>query len=372
MSSLIVISRRVSAFLFLALGLCVLSGCDGFFDKTSSSSSSGTGNYVYVGNTGSNTISGYQLSTAGALTAVTSSPYSLSYTPQALAVTRSNSYLYVATSVGIYGYSIGSAGALTALASGAVLQQVAAAAMDTSPDGKWLITLNSDASSVTVFAIASDGTLAVQQTTLYSGLSGTPVPREIHVAANANYAYAAVGTGGTLIYTFNTSTGLLSLAGTLAPLSLTSDNSLVVDSSTAYLYLVRSGTTEGLTVYSIGTNGALTKVGSTYATGSQPYSVALGDAGKYVYAANRGDSTISGFVVGTSGALTSAPSSPYTAGSAVTALAQDSTDTWLIAAAYSGSPDVTVYGFDASNAGRVYTVSSIAAGTNPSLLALTH
>src|SRR5882724_2362221 len=125
----------------LALGgsLLLLSGCGNFFnnptDTTTPPPTGTTVNYVYVGNGGNSTVSGYSISTAGALTPLTNSPFAMLAAPTALAVHTSNTVLYVGTASGVYGYLIGSGGALTAIASGAVLLTNPVAAMAISPDG---------------------------------------------------------------------------------------------------------------------------------------------------------------------------------------------------------------------------------------------
>ena len=82
--------------------------------------------------------------------------------------------------------------------------------------------------------------------------------------------------------------------------------------------------------------------------------------------------TITGYTIGTGAALTAISGSPFSSGNAVTALGADSTGNWLLAAAYSGTPDLTLYGFDSTNPGRLYAVSSSSTGTNASFLALSH
>src|SRR5882762_1231203 len=104
----------------LALGgsLLLLSGCGNFFFKETTAPPPPTGttvHYAYVGNAGNNTDYGYSISTAGALTAVTTSPFNIPGAPTALAITRNNIVLYVGTTSGVYGYLIGSDGSLSAI-----------------------------------------------------------------------------------------------------------------------------------------------------------------------------------------------------------------------------------------------------------------
>jgi 6-phosphogluconolactonase len=69
-------------------------GCHDFFVNTTSSTSSSS-DIIYVANTTTATLSGYVVGT-GTMTAVSGTPPSLAYVPQALVVTRPNAFLYAA------------------------------------------------------------------------------------------------------------------------------------------------------------------------------------------------------------------------------------------------------------------------------------
>ena len=100
-------------------------------------------------------------------------------------------------------------------------------------------------------------------------------------------------------------------------------------------------------MYTIGANGVLNAVtGSPFAAGAQPFSIVLDSSGKYVYVANGIDATISGYLIGTGGGLTALSGSPYASGAQVEALGRDSSGKYLLAAAFGGSPDLTMYSFD--------------------------
>ena len=91
-----------------------------------------------------------------------------------------------------------------------------------------------------------------------------------------------------------------------------------------------------------------------------------------VYVANQLDSTISGYAVASNGTLSALSGSPYSNGSQVTALAADRTGSYLLAAAHSGTPDLTLYSFDS---GKLVSVTSKSTGTDPTgpvTLAMTH
>ena len=368
--------RRIPSFLLLT-SLLLMTGCDGFFFKdTSTGTSPGTGttssNYVFVANAGANTVTGLGISTAGVLAALTGSPINLGTSPLALTVSRTNNFLWVGTVSQIFGYSIATDGTLAALNSGSAIANAFCVDMQTTPDGKWLMVLDGTGASIDLFAINTDGTLSPASGVGFTP-TGTVVPKQLRIAPSGGFVVAAMGTAGELVFAFNTTTGAFTQLSQTTPPSLTSDNGIAIDSTGTYLYEARSGGAPGLVVNTIGSNGSLTPTTSNvYPTGTQPYAVTLDSSGKYVYVANRTDNTITGYAIGTNAALTAVSGSPFSAGVAVTSLGVDSTGKWLLAAAYSGAPDLTLYGFDSTNLGRLYTVSSSSTGTNASVLALSY
>jgi 6-phosphogluconolactonase (cycloisomerase 2 family) len=367
--------RRFSPVLLLCPSL-LLAGCSDFFPKpTNTGGGGGTGSstdLVFALNAGANSISGFGISTTGTLSSLNGSPISLSTTPTALTVSRNNAFLWVGTPTQIFAYSIGSGGALTAVSGGAAIANANCVDMQTTPDGKWLMVLDGTGNSIDLFAINSDGTLSAASGAGFTA-NGTVVPRQLRISNSGTTVIAAMGTGGELVFNFNTTTGAYNLLSQTAPPNLTSDNGIAIDSTGSYLYVARSGSGTGLAVMRINSDGTLTATTSAaYGAGTQPFAVTLDNTGKYAYVANRGDGTISGFGIGINAALTTLGGSPFSSGLAVTSLGSDSSGSWILAASFSGSPDLSLYGFDASNPGRLYTVSSTATGTNASLVALSH
>jgi 6-phosphogluconolactonase (cycloisomerase 2 family) len=372
------LAGRVAAALGMS-ALCLSTGCAGFFVYPGSTGggSTSSGNYVYVANATTETLAGFVVGT-GTLTAVTNSPYSLGFVPTAVVINPANSILFVAGSSAIYAFSIESGGQLNLLNNGFAVGLAAVASMDISPDGTWLFALDQNGITLDQFQINSTtGLLAQVAGASYAVSGATIVPRAVKVAPNGAYVFVALGTAGDLVFPFNTSTGVVSTP--LPPLSLpstTSDNALAVSPSSSYLYIARSGTAGGLAVYAIGTGGSLTAVsGSPFAAGGQPFSVVVNNAGTDVYVANQLDSTISGYAVASNGTLTALSGSPYSNGSQVTALAADRTGSYLLAAAHSGTPDLTLYSFDSGTIGKLDFVISTSTGTDPTgpvTLAMTH
>jgi 6-phosphogluconolactonase (cycloisomerase 2 family) len=246
--------------------------------------------------------------------------------------------------------------------------------MDISPDGQWLIALDRTVGVIDEFQINSNTGALTPLAVTYSA-SGTPNPMAIRIAPNAHFVFAALGTAGDIVFPFNTASGAFSTGQQFFVAGNQSDNALAVDSTSTYLYIARSGTNGGLAVDAIN-GGALSAVsGSPFAAGTQPFSVVLNKAGTDVYVANRSDGTISGFSIAAGAALTALSGSPYSAGSAVTALAVDNSGSYLLAAAQGGTPDLALYSYDATTAGKLDLAASTATGTDPTqavAIAATH
>jgi 6-phosphogluconolactonase len=364
--------------------LPVFTGCGGFFPPINSGGGGGTtGNLVYVANQGASSIGGFSIGT-GTLTAVKNSPLAVGYKPVSMVVTPSKALLYVGAATGIFVYFINSDGSLTTPSTGSQPAGVFASAMVVSPDGQWLIVLDGTTQQLDIFKItASTGALtSVSNPATYSIQSGVWQPSDIRISSDGTLIFAALGTAGDVVFTFNTTTGVaVSSQGLATGNTATGDYGLAVSAKTTYLYIARSGTNGGVAVYSIGSGGSLSSVtGSPFAAGSGTFSVTLDTTGTYVYAANRTDGTISGYTI-VPGATTAALSltqlsgSPYTSGAGVQALGVDSTGKYLLAVAVNGGPDLTMYSFDVPVPGKLDPATSIATGVDPAgavALALTH
>jgi 6-phosphogluconolactonase (cycloisomerase 2 family) len=301
-----------------------------------------------------------------------------------MVVTPSNTLLYVGSATGIFVYFINSDGSLSTPSTGSQPAGVVAAALAVSPDGQWLIALDGMTRQIDIFQInASTGALtSVTNPATYSITSGTWTPSDVRVSPDGTLIFAALGTAGDVVFTFNTTTGAATSSQALAlGDAATGDFGLAVSPKTSYLYIARSGTNGGVAVYSIGSGGLLTSVtGSPFAAGSGTFSVALDSTGTYVYAANRTDGTISGYTIVPSTtvsglSLTPLSGSPYKSGTTVQSIGVDSTNKYLLAAAAGGAPDLTMYSFDITVPGKLDPATSMATGVDPAgavALALTH
>jgi 6-phosphogluconolactonase (cycloisomerase 2 family) len=364
----------------LAVGLAgLLSGCAGFFPATTASGTTAatTGDYVYVVNQTTNTVSEFSLASS-ALTAISGSPISLSavlasLSASSIVVSRANSFVYVGGQGGIACFSIGSTGALTAVTAGNLTSTGDFVSLDTSPDGKWLVGLDSVNHSINIYGInTSTGVLTLNGTATAYPLAmagNSSVAEAIRIAPTGAFIAVALGTAGDVIYPFTTSTGVLSTGQEIqftATGTNTSDNALAFDSAGAYLYIGRlvSGTGNSkVATYSVSSAGVPTAVG-TAVTGDAPFSILIDSTGKYLYTANRGSGNVSGYSIA-SGVLTALSGSPYASGLSASALVEDNSDKYLVGVASNGSYDYTLYSFDALTAGKLDAVSVGASGSDP-------
>jgi 6-phosphogluconolactonase (cycloisomerase 2 family) len=394
--SLPVISRALSLTLFCALSGAL--GCKNFFvpvndTTTTTTPVTNTGDYVYVAsvNTGSTTnlgiLSGFSVGTAS-LTALTGFPLLLPFAPSTAVVTPSNALLYVCGSEVLYGYTISSTGALTSILNANQQQALVNAnilQMVVSPDGNWLLGLDQtpDGNLVTIdeYAISSTGQLTAAAGAQYALTGGaTIVPNGIAVSPNGDYVAVALGTGGDVLFSFNTTTGVLTQVNQIDTGSDSgADQAVAFDSTSSILFVAQSGTGAGVVPFVISNGGAtLTSVsGAPFATGAGASSMVVDSTGKYLYVGNKVDSTISGFAIGSGGVLTALNQSPYPAGSAVDALAHDNSGKYILSTALNGTPDLEMYSFDTTNAGALDASTTASTGdpTEPAgavALAATH
>lgn len=374
-----------------------LSGCQNFFQCAKSSCTNSTtttttnsGDYAYVSNSasGASYLSGYSIG-SGALTVISGFPFSLGFTPVAMKVSPNNSFLYVGSAGGgIYLYTISSSGALTASGSSPVVTTGTGSlsSVDISPDGDFLYAM--DATGVLLYQYTlNTSTGAITGTTSFgvpgtggctaSGLTGEPISQSCTVAVSplsngTGYVAVALGTAGTVVYPYTTSGGMSqATVGVISPLASSGDFSLAFDSND-YLYIAR---TAALSSYVSVSSSSPTFEGSvTYANNSViPRAVTLSKGYSYLYTADEGASTISGFSLSGLAQASSLSGSQYAAPTNVSALGVDNTGTYLIAVGYNASTGVQL--FKPSSGVLGSAVASAGTGTSlgtPALVALTH
>jgi DNA-binding beta-propeller fold protein YncE len=386
--------------LTLLFALLCTTGCKNFFVPVNGTGGTGTtptntGDYAYVVsvNTASSSdpiysLTGFSIG-SGKLTELTGFPLIMPFPPSTAVVTPSNALLYVCGSEVLYGYTISSAGALTSILNTNQSQALVNAnisQMVVSPDGNWLLGLDQtpNGSIVTIheYGIGSTGQLTTENPVQYSLIGGaTATPASIAISPANNYVAVALGNGGDVLFSFATSTGTLTeVAQENPPTSTSADQAVAFDAKGTTLYVARSGTDGGVIPYVIGTSNSVTTLtaaaGAPFATGAGPASILIDSTGKYLYVANKVDSTISGFSIGTGGVLTALAGSPFTAGTNPDTLAEDNSGKYILSTSL-GAPDLKMFSFDTTIAGALDASTTASTGdpTEPAgavAIALTH
>ncbi len=309
----------------------------------------------------------FPLPTAAFTALPTGTSTNLGVAPTAIAGTPSGAFLYVATASGVVVYTIGTNGAITIGNGGtAVVTAFFPSWMTIDPSGKWLFMVSSLSNNLLEYQInTSTGTLTAvngQGTALSTGN-----PTQIYVTPNDQEVYVGLGTGGVDTFAFNSSSGALSNQLHLATKTSNgvADNALGGDNNSAFLFVGETGT--GIRVLSIGSGGSLTEVsGSPFAPSSVGQSsIVVDPTNSYVYVANKSSTNISGYTLASNGTLTALSSSPFTTGTSPVAMSLDSTGKYLLVICNGGSPDLQVFSFDTTTAGKLDSLATATTGTDP-------
>ena len=250
---------------------------------------------------------------AGILTSVTGSPFSISSggTPQTIAIDPTGSYLYLTEAAeatttggntdGLFGFTIATGGQLVPMQSGTsfpVGQFPAGIATDSA--GQFLYVANNSSGEIWVYSIA--------------GASG-----ELAKVSAIRTAYpSAIGI-------VSGPTGL-----TFTPKQLYVTNSTV------------SGTITQFTIAPA--TGMLSNLSAPVASGINPQTVTTDPLGLYAYAGGTGSNDLSGYSISATG-LSLLPGSPYTSGTQPTGLTVDLSGSYLYAT-MQGATDHTVWVYD--------------------------
>ncbi len=329
---------------------------------TSCGGSGSNSSYAYVANSTLGTIAGFGLPKA-AFTTLTGTTTDLGAQPIALAGTPKGTLLYVATTLGqVVVYTIASDGTLTLGNGGsAVVSTLTPVWMAIDPTGNWLFLISSSIATLLEYQINPTTGVLTQMG------QGTPLsagaPTQVYVTPNGQNVYVGLGTGGLDAFAFNSTTGALSNQSHLNPKPSGSDNAITADTKSAFLFIGEAGT--GIRVLTIGTGGALQEVsGSPFTSQLGPKSIVVDATNAYVYVANQTANVITGYTLAASGALTPLSSSPFTTGGGPTAMSLDSTGKYLLVISNGGSPDLQVFSFDATTAGKLDSVATAATGTS--------
>jgi 6-phosphogluconolactonase (cycloisomerase 2 family) len=264
---------------------------------------------------------------------------------------------------------------LTAVAGSPFKAAAESAAIAIDPSGKFLVTANGTANSVSVFTIGTSGTLTeVTGSPFAAGSNPTAI-----TMAGTQFVYAANTTGSSVsAYTLNTSSGVLTpIAG--SPFATPGQpNGLVVDPAGTHLYASESSPNEmsGFTIDA--TSGALSTIsGSPFPASYAIRSPVMDAAGKRLHISN--GTAVDCFEVDSSTATLSEIGVSATNGQSSIALALDGPDGFLYVLDNVGK-QIEVFSIDDSSGsltligGNPFTLFTGASSQNlgPNAIAVQH
>jgi 6-phosphogluconolactonase len=271
-----------------------------------------TGEYVYVSNWGSSSVSQFQIGTDGSLSALPGRDVPTGTGPNAVTIDHGNRWAYVAN-LGentISQYTIGLDGQLSPRPDAAAKVGAGAnpATIVLAPGDKFAYAGNFGAysripaagpSTISQYAVGADGALTPLSASTVASGSG---PSAIAIDPSGKYLYVAnLGDNTVGQYTIQNDGSLAAMTVPTLP-SGNGPAGIVTTGSFVFVANQADGT---ISVYSVSTtDGSLTAVGSAVPAGTGVSSVATDPLGRYVYATNRGTTTVSQYSIGSGGALT--------------------------------------------------------------------
>jgi 6-phosphogluconolactonase len=312
---------------------------------------SSSNHFLYVVGPGTNSVFGFQVSSSGAITPL-SSAFSTDSTPVSVVVHPSGKFTYVANfngqNISVFARDSGK-GVLNTdkdpttsnvLGPFAVTGNPVALAMN--PNGQFLYVLN-QGTSTNISAFSVDKTSG-NLTAIGSPFSASAGSVSITVAANSKFLYVANPTQGTVSgFVIGSDGSLTGMQG--SPFSVgTAPVFVTVDPQAKFLY-VADQTANQILAFTLDQNtGAPSPIsGSPFAAGSKPVSLAIDSTGVLLLAANQGSNSLSAYSVNTgTGVLSPVSGSPFTTGTAPVFVIVDSTNSFVYVAD-SGSNDIVAF-----------------------------
>jgi 6-phosphogluconolactonase len=362
-------------FIILSFALLLLAGCGNFFsDEPDNGGNPDTPRFAYVVNTnnlGPGTISIFSVNeTSGALTAA-GSVSTPAGGPQSAVIVLGR-FLYVGSNGGgVSGFTINeSTGALTAISGSPFVAGNAPLAVAADTQGKFLYAANFLDNSISAFSIDAN-------TGVLSPLASVPVvalpasPQDIKVDVSNRYLFVAMPsalslTGSISAFRLDPSTGELSARQDFAATAGGHPNSLALEQTGRFLYVVDA--LPGVEPWQINdpTAGAfLTALDlPSSPSGANPGSAVADTSGSFLYVGNRDSNDISAYVILSSGRLSSSVSgSPFATDSIPQTLAFDPTGKFLYVAHNSGS--IKIFSIAPDTGVISATANTASAGSDP-------
>lgn len=321
-----------------------VSGCGGGSSSTSPTNPLANVAFLYVVGQGFNSVQGFHIQASGELLSTAVSSFATNPRPVAIALHPSTNFLYVAnlTSNTVSGYSVDhTSGFLTpvgtALAPSPTGPSPVALGADSS--GHFLFVLNQGDATISVYSIDPARGILTQTGPAFS--TGLTAPQTMLVSPVAPFLYVLSATPSNpntntiSVFSIASDGTLASAPGAFTGLSNSTIAGITADPKGQFMYATDSANNDVISL-GIAGSGALSEVaGSPFAAGTQPVAVAVSGTGAFVYVSNSGSNNVSAFK-SSAGVLSEVSGSPFaTQGSGTVVATQpgflivDATNTFL-------------------------------------------
>jgi 6-phosphogluconolactonase len=252
----------------------------------------------------------------------------------------------------------------------------------TSPNGKNLYVINHDDNTIVMFAIGTDGKLYPLQT---CNMPGT-FPMQLMSNAAGTYLYvvetyqpnfnvSVPGPGALVVFPINANGELGATSSLCAPVANGTNSffpagkapvAVNVLANGNFVYVVNQGD-PSIDAYQIGSNGALTQIG-TYSGGLvSPNAIASDPGNKFLYVTDSASNQIVGYAIQSNGTLTPMqPKQTFNAGNLPDAIAVDPRGKYVMVANYNAN-NITPFLIDPTTGNLTPNSSTptYAVGTGP-------
>jgi 6-phosphogluconolactonase (cycloisomerase 2 family) len=255
----------------------------------------------------------------------------------------------------------------------------------TSPNGKNLYVINHDDNTIVMFAIGTDGKLYPLQT---CNMPGT-FPIQLMANAAGTYLYvvetfqpnfnvSVPGPGALVAFPINANGELGATSSLCVPVANGTNSFFPAGNGPAavnvlannnFVYVANQGD-PSIYAYQVGSNGALTQIGTYSANLVAPNAITSDPANKFLYVTDSSSNQIIGFAIQSNGTLTPMqPQQTFSAGNLPDAIKVDPRGKYLLVANYNAN-NVTPFLIDPStgNLSPNSSTPAYAVGTGPTCL----
>src|SRR6201996_1019845 len=247
----------------------------------------------------------------------------------------------------------------------------------TSPNGKNLYVVNHDSNTIVVFTIATDGSLAQQQSCPTPGT----LPTQLAINRAGTYLYvvetyqpgfnaSTPGPGALVVFPIN-STGQLGATGNSCTPVANGTNQFFavgnnpvgvnVTASNTYVYVANESDAT-LSAFQVGSTSALTSVG-TFPVGVAPNALASDPTSKFLYVTDGAANQMIGFLIQINGTLI-AMQTPFKTDILPDSVQVDPRGTYVYVANYNGN-DVSAYTIDRATGNATQIAGTTTYGVDP-------